>query len=124
MQHWIVLTFGDARGATHHQEWYPLRPGIRCRVGEFQASYPVGAHDRTEATDAGVGVGREACALLVCGVKDLEAFLVESVDEFEYVIADDSESLGHTELAQPQREVASDGQIVAICHECAPSSWS
>ena len=122
MQQRIVNPLAQAgRAGDHHDgRFLGVRPGDR--IAHAQAADAIRDAQRAHAVDAGVGVGREAGAILARAADRAQRALFEHRVERQDVVARDAEHVADAVVLQPADQVLADRKAVNCSvrrHECS-----
>ena len=101
VQERVVNPLAQAGRAGDHHHGRLLGVGAGDRVANAQAADAVGDAQRAHAVDAGVGVGREAGAVLARAADRADRAFLEHRVERQHVVARNAEHVGDAVVLQP-----------------------
>jgi hypothetical protein len=102
-----ALLVQPGRAAEDH-DGGPLRERLGGGVGQLEPADPVGHADRPQPAKPGIGVGREACPLLVTGGHELQRTGRQPLAQLERVIARHAEDMADAALEQRSDKIIRD----------------
>ena len=106
----IVDALGQPRSAADDDDRRLFGVGPGDGVADREAADAVGDADRTQAVDAGIGVGREAGAVFARAADDVDRAFFELAVERQDVVAGNAEDVLQAVILQPADQVLADRQ--------------
>src|SRR5215211_2925475 len=111
----VPFSLSHPRSPAYHNNRGFFRVRLRGRIYDLEAADGVGNADRPKAVDAGVGICRYPCALLVAGVDHLEQVAAdELVVKSKDIVAGDAENVADAVRIELLDEIFTDADQVNV----------